>query len=125
MCLLSGLSIHEVPRHAEAQDAVVERVVGRQEGCTAESGIHVAHHDEEARALEVHVHVDVNDGVVAQLHVVLAVLLIVLVFIGNKVNEPEALIVTNIIYDAVISARCDHSLEEILNRIVITLQKAP
>ena len=75
MCLLSGLSIHEVPRHAEAQDAVVERVAGRQEGCTAESGIHVAHHDEEAGALEVHVHVDVDDGVVAQLHVVLAVLL--------------------------------------------------
>ena len=58
--------VEEIPAETEAKDALVERIVGREEiVALAGSRIHMAHHDEETGVLEVEVGIDVDNGIVA------------------------------------------------------------
>lgn len=72
----SAILIKEIPAHTESEDTSVERIVWNEEVVfVARTFVHVCHHDEESRVLDMYVSVDVDDGVVAHLDIVLAIAL--------------------------------------------------
>ena len=60
-------SVEEIPRHTKAEDAVVQRVVGREE-VVAVATVHMTHHDEETGVLQMEIGIYVHNGVVADVH---------------------------------------------------------
>ena len=58
-------SIIEIPGDSQSEDALIERMVRSEEVVhLTRARIDVAHHDEEAGLLQVHVGIDVDNGVV-------------------------------------------------------------
>ena len=65
--MLWAFLIEKIPGDAEVHDGTVNGVVGGKEGVLAgHVACYVVPHDEEAGSLQVHVGVDVDEGVVAQ-----------------------------------------------------------
>ena len=69
-------SIKEVPTYTEAEDSLVERVVGNLEVVpAAHLVVYMTHHDEESCVLQEEVGIDVYLGEIANLDVLRAIVL--------------------------------------------------